>query len=165
MSIELNDIPPKGWKEKGQKCYIHTKNKSLKGKRYSLVVATTNKKILSYSIVEKGFKTDDFNNYIIENLKNNNFKEKHILMDNATIHKTKKLKKIQKKNKFFIIYGIPYHSEFNPIENVFSLLRKKLQENNVNNKKEITDVIDKFIKDIESTTLTNIFNHSFKLLN
>lgn len=165
MSIELNDIPPKGWNEKGKKCYIYSKNKSLKGKRYSLVMATSNKKILSYSIVEKGFKTPDFNNFIIENIQNNNLKKKTILMDNASIHKTKKLKRIIKKQNLSIIYGIPYHSEFNPIENVFSILRKKLQEKNVNNKKEIIDIVNKFIKEIKRTTLINIFNHSFKLLN
>ena len=66
---------------------------------------------------------------------------------------------------FKVIYNIPYHSEFNPIEIVFSLLRKDLQDANVNNKEEIEKVILKFSKEINETKLTNIFNHSFKLLN
>ena len=58
MSIELNDIPPKGRSLKGKKCYVHTTNKALKGKRFSLLMAVSKKKIINFSVVEKGFKSN-----------------------------------------------------------------------------------------------------------
>jgi len=80
MSIELNDIPPKGWSLKGNKCYVYTKNKALKGKRFSLLMAVSKKKIINFSVAEKGFKSNQFNDFIQINLQNNNFKNKHLLL-------------------------------------------------------------------------------------
>ena len=37
-------------------------------------------------------------------------------MDNATIHKSKVVNKCIKDNNFKVIYNVPYHSEYNPIE-------------------------------------------------
>ena len=51
-------------------------------------------------------------------------------------------------------------SEFNPIEMVFSLLRKKLNKKIVKNKTEITEVINNFIKETKESILTSIFVHS-----
>ena len=45
------------------------------------------------------------------------------------IHTSKKAKKCYKKNQMHIIFNAPYHSEFNPIENVFSILRNKINRN------------------------------------
>ena len=47
-------------------------------------------------------------------------------MDNASIHRSKKTKECYKKNNMHIIFNAPYHSECNPIENVFSILRNKI---------------------------------------
>ena len=58
----------------------------------------------------------------------------------------------------------PYHSEFNPIEYVFSLLRKEIQKNTNRTREEIINTINNFIKNVNPEYLINIFNHSFKLL-
>jgi hypothetical protein len=47
---------------------------------------------------------------------------------------------------------------------VFSLLRKKLNKKKVKSKEEIEEIINLFKKEIKEETLTNIFNHSIKLL-
>ena len=86
-------------------------------------------------------------------------------MDNASTHKSKIVTEYLKKNKIKKIYGIPYYSRFNPIEFVFSLLRKEIQEHENQNEEQIKNIIDNFIKNIKSTTLNNIFNHTFGLLN
>ena len=72
----------------------------------------------------------------------------------------KKTFPMYKKEKINVIFNAPYQSEFNPIEMVFSLLRKKLNKKIVKNKTEITEVINNFIKETKESTLTNIFNHS-----
>ena len=47
---------------------------------------------------------------------------------------------------------------------VFSLLRKKLNKKIVKSIEEINEVVEIFQKEIKEETLTNIFNHSKKIL-
>ena len=47
---------------------------------------------------------------------------------------------------------------------VFSLLRKKLNKKIVKSKKEIEETIKLFKSEITEKILTNIYNHSIKLL-
>ena len=86
------------------------------------------------------------------------------LIDNASIHSNKKTKIFFKEKKIHIIYNATYQSKFNPIEIVFSLLRKKINKKIVKTEKEIKEVIDLFIIETKKETLTNIFNHSSKIL-
>jgi len=163
ISVCFGDIQPKGWSEKGKKCFVYTNNKSIKGKRYSLCMATTNKKIINYKIVEKGFKTETYNNFLKETYQKE--PTKTFLKDNASIHKSKLVKQTIRKNKIKVIYGIPYHSEYNPIEFIFSILRKKLQESPITKLNELINIIDYFSKLNNEKKFTNIFKHAFELLN
>ncbi len=47
---------------------------------------------------------------------------------------------------------------------VFSLLRKEINKKIVKTEIEIKEVVNLFIKNIKKETLSNIFNHSTKLL-
>ena len=68
-------------------------------------------------------------------------------------------------------FGRPYHSETNPIERVFSVLKNagvflKHPEINRNPNDTIEDIIKSILNvknTITASTLTNIYNHSFKL--
>ena len=53
MAIYIDENPKKGWAVKGQKCE-YTTTKTIKGKRYSLILAINNKKVINYKIVERG---------------------------------------------------------------------------------------------------------------
>ena len=165
MSIHTNENYNKGWSQKGEKCYIETNNKNKKGTRYSLCMSVTNNKIIGYSLVKGSIKKDEFKNHINEIYKDKNNINKTLLMDNASTHKSKLVTEHLNNNKIKRIYGIPHYSRFNPIEFVFSLLRKEIQEYENQNEEQIKNIIDDFIKKIKSTTLNNIFNHAFGLLN
>ena len=157
MSIITNRTPTKGWALINNECVVSIP--CLKpNKRYSLLLATSKKKIIKYLLVEGSVKTDDYISFIEElNKDNTNYS---YLIDNASIHKNKKTFAMYKKEKINVIFNAPYQSEFNPIEMVFSLLRKKLNKKIVKNKIEITEVINDFIKETKESILTNIFNHS-----
>lgn len=115
MGIYLNDLPTYGWAEKGEKCEISTSDNILQ-KRVSLIVAMNNKKIIKYELYEENISGVKYLQFIRElNYKN---KGKYLLMDNAKIHRTKKLKEYVKKKDINVLYNIPYCPEFNPIENV-----------------------------------------------
>jgi transposase len=161
FSIITNRASTNGWSLCGEECII--KLPYLKqNKRYSLLMATTNKKIIKYILKEGSIKSDDFILFIDDlNKLNKNYS---YLIDNASIHTNKKAKEFYKTNKINIIFNAPYQSKFNPIEMVFSLLRKKLNKRIVKTQKEIEEEIEQFIKEIKEETLKNIFNHSTKIL-
>ena len=71
-------------------------------------------------------------------------------MDNASIHRSIKFNKSIKENNIKVIYNIPYHSKFNPIEYFFSILRKEIQDKKCKNEKDINDCINNFIKNINN---------------
>ena len=156
----------KGWSKKGDECIIDLQNikGKLKHKRYSVLMATSNNKIINYTIVEKGVKSDTFNKFM--NKLNILDKEKKnvYFMDNASIHTSKTFNTLKDKLNLNVIYNAPYHSEFNPIEYAFSLLRKKIESNINNSKENIIKIINIFNKNISSIYLEKIFNHSFELM-
>lgn len=83
-------------------------------------------------------------------------------MDNASIHRSKKMTMFIKNNNLKIIYNIPYCSQFNPIEYIFSLLRKKLLNEEINDKEDIIKIILNFKKEINKSHVKNIFNKCMK---
>lgn len=164
MSIHLGEQPDKAWSKKGEKFILPTKNKSMKGKRYSLCMSVDTSSNIYYILKEKSIKSEDYNDFIKSI--NKKYKTKKIfLMDNATTHHSKIFKKTIKKDKINVIYNIPYHSKYNPIEYVFSLLRKEIQNCCCNTTNEIIKVVDDFIKNINERTLVNIYNNVYKMLN
>ena len=58
-----------------------------------------------------------------------------------------------------------YHSEFNPIEYVFSILRNEINRNPNDSKEKIEETIKKFMENIKKETLNNIFNNCIKKIN
>ena len=155
-----------GWSLKGEECLIELiANSRMLNERYSVLMAVKKHKILNYTIVEKGIRTDKFIQFMTK-LRISDKKNKNIyFMDNASVHTTIKFKKLINELNLNIIYNAPYHSEFNPIEYVFSLLRKEIQKNTNRTREEIINTINNFIKNVNPEYLINIFNHSFKLLN
>ena len=155
MSIYLNSKPYKGWSFKGKECIIKTKNKTIFNKRYSLGMSIDINANIDFTVKEKALNSFKFNKFIKKINKNNN---KIIFMDNATIHKNFMFKNDITKNNWNIIYNIPYHSHLNPIEYVFSLLRKKINNNNICNLDELIKTIIEFKKNINKMHVKNIFN-------
>ena len=161
MSITLNNKPYYGWSKCNERCVYFNKNRIVDNKRYSLLVASSNHKIINYSIVKGSFNTIKFTNFI-KKIHNKNF---IYFMDNAIIHKSKLFNQYVNQNNLNIIYNAPYHSEFNPIEYIFSLLRNKILSNDNNSFDNIIKIINNFKLNISSDIIKNMFNHSFKLLN
>ena len=128
-------------------------------------MASSNKKIINYTIVEKGIKTDNFNKFMLKLNRLDKEKKNVYLLDNARVHKTKSFNKIKEENKLNIIYNAPYQSKYNPIEYVFSLLRKQIQKYSNKSYNELINIINNFNKNITESKLTNIFNHVMKLFN
>jgi len=125
-------------------------------------MATSNNKIIDFNIVKKGFKADSYTKFIDKLSLKDNKKSFSYFMDNAKIHTSKKAKKCYKKNGMHIIFNAPYHSEFNPIENVFSILRNKINRSQNNTYEDIIQILKDFRMEIKPESLNNIFTSCFK---
>jgi len=161
MSIYLNQKPYKGWSKKGTKSIIKTSNKSISNKRYTIGMAISMDGNINFTIVHRALKSDKFNTFMKKIMKNDNY----IFMDNAIIHKNSSFKNFINKNNFNVIYNIPYHSELNPIEYIFSILRKELLNNENSTFENIIDTIVNFIKNFNNKISYNIFNECFRVIN
>ena len=155
MSICLNSKPYKGWSLKGKECIVKTKNRTIFNKRFSLGMSIDINSNIDFTIKEKALDSLKFNKFIKKININN---DKIIFLDNASIHKNLLFKNDIIKNKWNIVYNIPYHSHLNPIEFVFSLLRKKINNSNVETLKQLIDTIILFKKNINKNHIKNIFN-------
>ena len=56
--------------------------------------------------------------------------------------------------------GVPYIPELNPIENIFSIVKRKVKRKHTTCYKSTFSELDKAIKLIKSSTFNNIFNKS-----
>jgi len=164
ISFVLGSKPNNGWFKKGEINEIKCNNKKIIRDRYSLLVASSNEKIILYKMCKKGVKTDFFIDFMneLKNLDINN--ERYYLLDNARVHKTKKFNLNLEKNNMKLVYNAPYHSETNPIENIFSMLRNNLNRNENETENELINSIEKFIKIDNKDKFKNIFNHSCEMI-
>jgi transposase len=161
MAIYINELPTYGWAKKGIKCEIISKG-NLKQTKVSLLIAMNNKKIIKSVISKTNISGDIYLKFIRElNYKNKN---KYFLMDNATIHHTKKLNAYVNKKKINIIYNIPYCPQFNPIENVNSMIRKEVQYAKNSTFDDIQTIINDFKNKNNKKIFQNIYRSTFKRL-
>jgi len=160
MSIYLNQKPYKGWSKKGNKCFISTSNKTIFNKRYTIGMSISIDGKIDFTIVQGALKSSKFNNFMKKIMTPTNY----IFMDNASIHKNTIFKNFVNDNNYNVIYNIPYHSELNPIEYIFSILRKQLLNNDNSTYNDIIKIIVDFIMNFNKNYSYNIFNRCFNLL-
>ena len=85
-------------------------------------------------------------------------------MDNATIHHTKKIKEYIKKKDINVIYNMAYCPEFNPIENVNSMIRNNVRYNKNKTINDIENVLHEFKNKNHPKEFQNIYNSTFRRL-
>ena len=144
-----------GWSKYGTKKVIIKTNKRV---RYTLLCATGYKNIINYKIVKNSADKMIFLKFIkqlIRKLDKN--KKYYIIMDNCRIHHSKIFKEYMKKyNNIEIIYNVPYSPESNPIEKVFSELKKYIKDD-TSDKLEINKLIIGAINNIKNKNIKQYF--------
>lgn len=63
-----------------------------------------------------------------------------------------------------MVYNAPYHSETNPIENIFSMFRNYLNRHKNESEQELLNSIEEFKKIDNKDKFKNIFNHSCAMI-
>jgi transposase len=163
ISIVLNSKPDNGWSLINEECVVDKNDSKIYSTRYTVGMIASNKKIIDYCVVSKGLKTNDYINFMDKVYNNLDNKENmSIFLDNASIHTCNSSKDLYKKNNMHIIFNAPYHSEFNPIEYIFSMLRNEINRNQNNTINEIEKTINKFMTEIKEESISNIYNNCIK---
>lgn len=150
-SIDTHINAEYGWGIKGTKL---TGIKKKVRKRYTIISAISNSKVIHNKIIPKsanGILFIEFINELLPKLTN----ERYLLLDNARIHHTKQLKELINGTNYKLIYNVPYMPEYNPIELVFSKM-KKYVKSKTNNEKlvKLKQNIDKGYSLITSSNLS-----------
>lgn len=159
VSFDTNIIHNYGWSLKNVPII---KTIGATYKRVTMICAISNKKVLHYKIINNSATSEIF----LDFLKNiPNIKGKYLFLDNACIHHSKIVSKYVQDKKIKLLFNVPYSPEYNPIEIMFSKL-KKIVRDSVNNNSLIClkNNIINALKFITSTNLTNFFNYSFSKL-
>lgn len=129
--------------------------------RYSLLMAIS-KSGNSFSRIEKSMVNGEIFNSFIKSLP---FSSNTILlMDNASIHKTKQFKETMTSKGFQVVYTPPYSPEFNPIELVFGIIKKKFYKERYNNDNQLVDIIQNCVRSVNSATICNCFSHVERII-
>lgn len=156
-AIYIDSYGNYGWAIKGKKCELFTKNKNIFKKRYSLLMAISNKQVMLYGLFEGSINGDNYLRFIQELI--DEYGNKYtLLMDNARIHHTKLLNSYAKYNNVNILYNIPYNPETNPIEMCFNPIKSNIKSNDTSTIRKINISLDKYINSITSDTLQKMFN-------
>ena len=163
MGSYTGETSPKQWSPKGKQHF--TLVKKIKGVRYSICAAMSNKKLIHYKITKGSFNGNLFNEFIMELVKKVNIEKKCLFMDNASIHKNKVLYEYVKDNKINMIYNIPYMSIYNPIEFVNNMIRNRLHNNKFETEEDLHNILREFQNEDNCDKFKNMYKHCLQLLN
>ena len=137
--------------------YVHRKEK----KRYFIIMAVTNQKIIAYEIHEESVNSEKYLNFLKKHIFDK-YNDHYLLMDNAKIHKTIIVKEAIKDSGNTVLYIPPYSPQCNAIEEVFSKMkhyvRKQVSTKHV---KDINLCIERAVKTISKNDLKNYYEHAY----
>ncbi len=114
-----------GWALKGRKIYGERSGK--RWLRTSLLMAQTGKKWLAPFLFSGTCNTNVFNVWLERFLLPELSINQTIIMDNAAIHKSKRTRELLEESGHELLFLPPYSPDFNPIEQTFGTMKKRLQ--------------------------------------
>lgn len=149
-------IRRKCYEELGKRCVVKTENQEV-FKKYTGIFAISSKGVIGYEVYKKGGidsnRMVDFINKFI----NGKYKNKLIILDNASSHRNQLVKDVIKKDNN-LLYAVPYQHYTNTIEGYFNVLKSRLQK-----KKGLTyDELVNNVKDVLNEIQIHIYKNLIK---
>jgi hypothetical protein len=159
-SINALQTRSKCYSEKGKRCIIKTNSQEV-FKKYTAIFAISINGVIGYTLYVKGGIDSERLAEFLDAFITNKYKNKLIILDNASSHKNDKVKNtITQNNK--LLYSVPYQHYTNAIEMFFSMLKSKLQKKSVLTYIEIDKNIKDVIKTIPKSYYENILKGTYK---
>jgi len=147
------------YNEIGKRCVIKTQSQEV-FKKYTGIFAISTKGVLGWDLYEKsGINTDRLYEFLETHI-TNKYKSKLIILDNASSHRSDKIKELVNKNNK-ILYSVPYQHFTNSIENYFSMLKSRLQKLDGLTHEKLKENITNVIRGIPKEKYENIFKGAY----
>ena len=139
-------------------CNKNTKSISIQ--KYTGIFAISTNGVLGWELYEKsGINTDRLYEFLETHI-TNKYKNKLIILDNASSHRSDKIKELVNKNNK-ILYSVPYQHFTNSIENYFSILKSRLQKLDGLTHEKLKENITNVIRGIPKEKYENIFKGAY----
>ena len=127
---------------------------------YTGIFAISYNGVLGWDLYEKGGIDSDRLYDFLEKHITTKYKNKLIILDNASSHRNAKIKELVNKHNT-LLYSVPYQHFTNSIENYFSMMKSRLYKLDGLTHKELKTNIDKVIKDIPKDKYENIIKGTY----
>lgn len=121
-SIEYESPPMRGYAKRGQRLQCKTKN--FHTKKWSILMATSTRGVLNSWLIDGSINSEVYARFV-STLQGHGFQ--HLMMDNASIHKTKGVLYACAKAGLSPLYLPAYSPWFQPIEHCFSVLKHRMR--------------------------------------
>jgi len=156
-AVHSNLYPQYGYKDKGKR--LHVPLRSIRTRKTSLVMALSCEKIEHVSALKDSVNTNSFLSFlhgVLEKLKGRG--SYVFLLDNVAFHKSKKVQNKIISCGHTLLYTPPYSPDTNPIENAFSIIKRKIRNDFGKPYSLILLCLQKM--QLEPTYLESIFRHA-----
>lgn len=161
IQIENNHL--KVWRLKNECPYFHSGKRG----RKNVIMAISSNAVLHYEINNGTNNSNtfyDFMEALIKKTDEKKLKNSIIVMDNCTIHLTKKLREFYNSKKLKVLTIVPYLSQFNGIEFYFNFIKQKLYKKVFNSFNKIIPFVKDIINDINTEeVLSKIFVKTIRI--
>jgi transposase len=158
LGFDYKTLPIYGYSPKGQKAVIRT-NCTYR-KRTNLIMAITSSGRFFVHIINGKVNGNIFAEFITDL---STRLGSTILMDNASIHKTNAVKEAMLGRNVKPLFIPPYSPDFNPIENVFSIIKRKVRSDQAFNPKDNpVKVIQRVLQNLDTKTFEKCFKRSYR---
>ena len=147
------------YSEKGKRCVIKTQSQEV-FKKYTGIFAISTKGVLGWDLYEKSGINADRLYEFLEIYITSKYKDKLIILDNASSHRNDKIKELVNKNNK-LLYAVPYQHFTNSIENYFSMMKARLRKIEGLTHSEIKQNISNVIRNIPKEKYENIFKGAY----
>ena len=144
----------------GKRCVIKTQSQEV-FKKYTGIFAIYVNGVVGWDLYEKsGINADRMVEFLEKHI-TNEFKNKLIILDNASSHRNPKVKEIINQHNH-LLYAVPYQHFTNSIENYFSMLKSRLQKLDGLTHAELKRNITKVIQGIPKEKYRNIVKGAYE---
>jgi transposase len=163
-SFDTHMTPLYGWSEKGSKCIFYPRHSKRARKRFSLLLAICNERVVAWQLV-----VGSFNKQLFLSLRERLLPSlvdcpaaRHLLMDNVAFHHSKEVAALLREHDLPPpIFNPPYHPDTNPVEMAFSMMKRRARFVQPTSLQEVEQVVrDSIVQDLHPEFLRRVFAHS-----
>jgi transposase len=149
-----------GWSKRGTRCIHNSSKRSWTNITGQFLISS--KGIVAWKLYKKSINGESFVSFL-DHLDKNYMDGKTLVMDNLSVHHMTKVKELLKSMKTEAKYIPPYSPELNPIEEMFSWLKRSVRKKIITIEEDLKMELTHLIEEINQTGLHMYYNHAYDM--